>query len=114
MGRVLDFDQARSERREPATLRAFGREWPIPSQPPVGFILLGTGIASKDEHTLQDRLDLLQAAVGVSVFDHLVAEGLEPDDISTLISLIQSAWSDEDEDGEGDPGEAQAPTPGAG
>lgn len=115
MGRVLDFDQARSERRPPVTLRAFGRDWPIPSGPPVGFIILGSQISEKEDQGLQDRLDLLQAAVGVTTFEHLVAEGLEPDDIGTLIALIQAAWTPEpDEDGEGDPGEAQAPTPGAG
>ena len=112
MTRVLDFDRARSERRSPAVLRAFGREFPIPSQPPVGFILLGTQIAEKDGTSLSDRMDLLQAAVGVSTFEALVAEGLEPDDIGDLINLVGSLWEEaKSEDGQG---EAQAPTTGAG
>lgn len=113
MARVLDFDQARrdtrsAEGREPAVLRAFGRQFPIPSSVPLGFIMFSQELQQRrpdGRYTQSDTIDLLRHAVGRSVFEALTEEGLEPEDVGTLLELVRQAWTDED----GDEGEAPAP-----
>lgn len=114
MGKILDFDQARREQGETPILRAFGRDLPIPRSVPAGFTLYANQLAEDNEEgkiTAQQGLELLRHAVGQSTFDALMAEGLEAGDIWLLLSLLRKAWTDSEED---DEGEAQAPEQGAG
>lgn len=112
MGKVLDFDRARAERRDPTTLKAFGKEYPIPSGPPVGFTLAAESLADDrgpdGSYTEEELMELLEYAVGAQTFNALLREGLEPADCELLISMIGALWRGEDE------GEAPAPGEGAG
>lgn len=113
MGRVLDFDRARAERRDPTVLRAFGEDYPIPSSPPVGFTLLAAQMAAQkgeDATYNDDELEtLLRHAIGFGTYDKLIEGGLEPDDLPMLVDMIGALWRGED-----DEGEADAPAEGAG
>lgn len=108
--RVVDFDAARAERRDPVILKAFGGEYPIPSGPPVGFILLSTemGKGADEEFSEDETVQLLKAAVGENTYDQLVKAGLEPEDVVLLIEMIGVLWRG------GEKGEAPAPAEGAG
>ena len=105
---VLDFDRARAERRDPVILKAFGGEYPIPSGPPVGFIMLATqlGKSADDQYSSDETVELLKAAIGLNTYDQLLAAGMEPDDVVLLIEMIGQLWRE--------PGEARAPAEGAG
>lgn len=112
MGKVLDFDRARNERRDPTILKAFGGEYPIPSGPPVGFTLYAQQLSeeksSEDRYTEEEMSQLLEYAVGSQTFNALMRNGLELDDIDLLIAMIGALWRGEDE------GEGPAPAEGAG
>lgn len=112
MGKVLDFDRARQERRDPTTLRAFGREYQIPSGPPVGFTLYAQSLSeeksAEDTYTENELVQLLEYAVGKSIFDELMREGVDYADLELLINMIGALWRGDDE------GEAPAPAEGAG
>lgn len=110
--KVLDFDRARAEVKDPTILRAFGGEYPIPSSPPVGFTILYQKILEEkdpeDEFTRDEMLDVIRHAVGSQTFDALMVSGMEKDDMQLLLSMLGAFWRGDDE------GEAPAPAEGAG
>lgn len=94
MGRYIDFDAARAERkREPVVVRAFGEDWQLPASLPAAPVLDIIAKDSGDDLTPSEGIALLRQIIPSETFAAWLERGLDLDDLMDLISLVMRAYN---------------------
>ena len=108
-GRYVDFDAARAERvAEPLTLRAYGRDFELPSVMPAAVFLDVMRIQAEregeQEITAKEAVGLLQRVLPAAVLEELLGlDAFSLDDLTELVRMVMDAYT-------GGSGEAPAPS----